>query len=155
MRWEVLVMMALLGAVNLIGRWLSAREKAKKRDKAALEDLTKPSERPAEAPRVRVERSSAPAPRSVQPRPAPERRPAAARPKPLTSIPQSPAVPPVVAKVAAAKAGDVRLPGLAGKVAMEAAINRQASRPTRWTAKGIRSAFVAAEILAKPASLRV
>lgn len=149
-------MMALLGAVNLIGRWLSAREKAKKRDKAALEVLTKPRERPAEAPRVRVERSSAPAPRSVQPRPAPERRPAAARPKPLTPpIPQSPAVPPVVAKVAAAKAGDVRLPGLAGKVAMEAAMNRQASRPSRWTAKGVRSAFVAAEILAKPASLRV
>jgi len=148
-------MMALLGAVNLIGRWLSAREKAKKRDKAALEDLTRPRERPAEAPRVRVERSSAPAPRPVQPRPAPERRPAAARPKPLTPIPQSPAVPPVVAKVAAAKAGDVRLPGLAGKVAMEAAMNWQASRPSRWTAKGVRSAFVAAEILAKPASLRV
>lgn len=148
-------MMALLGAVNLIGRWLSAREKAKKRDKAALEDLTKPRERPAEAPRVRVERSSPPAPRSIQPRSAPERRPAAVRPKPTTPVPQSPAAPPAVARVAAAKAGDVRLPGLAGKVAMEAAINRQASRPTRWTAKGIRSAFVAAEILAKPASLRI
>lgn len=155
MRWEVLVMMALLGAVNLIVRWLSAREKAKKRDKAALEDLTKPRERPAEAPRVRVERSSTPAPRSVQPRSAPERRAATVRPKPTISIPQSPAVPPFVAKVAAAKAGDVRLPGLAGKVEMEAAISRQASRPSRWTAKGVRSAFVAAEILAKPASLRV
>jgi len=60
-----------------------------------------------------------------------------------------------VAKVAVARAGDVRLPVLAGKVARDAAINRQPIRPSRWTARGVRSAFVAAEILAKPASLRV
>lgn len=155
MRWEVLVMMALLGAVNLIGRWLSAREKAKKRDKAALEDFTRPRERPAEAPRVRVERSSAPAPRPIQPRPAPERRPAEVQAKPTAPLARPSTVSPAVAKATAAKAGDVRLPGLAGQIALDAAISKRMSRPPRWTAKGVRSAFVAAEILAKPASLRI
>lgn len=146
-------MMALLGAVNLIGRWLSAREKARKRDKAALEDLTKPRERPVEAPRVRVERASVPAPRPTQPRPGPEPRPAVAQPRPATSVARSSAATPAVTRVAAAKAGDVRLPGHVGKAAPAVVPPRMNKRSPRWTARSLRDAFVASEILAKPVSL--
>jgi len=154
MRWEVLVMMALLGAVNLIGRWLTARQKAKQRDQEALEQIRKPRERPAEAPRVRVERPSAASARPSQPVPSPVSRPKVVKSEAARPVVR-PAPAPVVERLAAAKAGDVRLPGLAGKVALDAAIARKASRRPRWTAKGLRNAFVASEILAKPSSLRI
>lgn len=154
MRWEVLVMMALLGAVNLIGRWMAARQKAKQRDQEALEQIRKPRERPAEVPRVRVERPSVPSPRPIQRVPAPVSPPRVVKSEASRPVVR-PAPAPVVERLAAAKAGDVRLPGLAGKVALDAALAKKANRRPRWTAKGLRNAFVASEILAKPSSLRI
>jgi hypothetical protein len=154
MRWEVLVMMALLGAVNLIGRWIAARQKAKQRDREALEQIRKPRERPAQAPRVRVERPAASSPSPIQPVPAPVSRTKVVKSEVAKAVAR-PAPAPVVDRLSSAKAGDVRLPGLAGTVALDAARARKANRRRRWTAKGLRSAFVASEILAKPLSVRI
>jgi hypothetical protein len=154
MRWEVLVMMALLGAVNLIGRWVAARQKAKQREQEALGESGKPRERPVQSPRVRVERPGASPPRPSQPVPAPAARTKVVKREEARPVVR-PAPSPVVAKVAAAKAGDVRLPGQPAKAAGDMSKNGSARQRIRWSAKGLREAFVASEILAKPSCLRI
>jgi hypothetical protein len=138
-RWEVLAMMALLGLVNLIGRWLSARAEARKRTESAESQAGAVNPRASAPPARRVVAR-------VEPRPVierPKRREPAnveQRASP-TAVSQKPAAP-VPDQRAAAKRPvlSISQPALV--------------RKRRWTSKSLRQAFIASEILASPVSAR-
>jgi Tfp pilus assembly protein PilV len=121
-RWEFLLMMAALGLINLIGRWMAARAEARKRSEA--------TQLQAEAPRVKASRPEAARvvvrPRSVESNERPKRR------EPVAEASRDVATPKAAPAVKAA-----------------------APRKIRWNSRSVRQAFIASEILARPASSRL
>lgn len=158
MRWEVLVLMLVVGLINLIGRWLSARSERQKQ--AQIETQSRPPSAP-QPPRrvVRVER-----PARVAPVPAPPPVPAATRARTA-----SPSISPAASEPTSPRADRPSAVAVAASVASPASVRPSAPvahkpfalRPSRterqsarWTAAAIRRAFIASEIFAKPVSLR-
>lgn len=156
MRWEVLVLMLVVGLINLIGRWLSARSERQKQ--AQIETQSRPPSAP-QPPRrvVRVER-----PARVAPAPAPPPVPAATRARtaspsisPAASEPTSPrADRPSAVAVAVARPVSVRPSAPVAPKPFALRPSRTERQSARWTAAAIRRAFIASEIFAKPVSLR-
>jgi hypothetical protein len=159
MRWEVLVLMLVVGLINLIARWLSARSERQKQ--AQIDTQSRPPSAP-QAPQpprrvVRVER-----PARVVPAPAPLPAPVAARARSA-----SPSTSPAASETNMRRAD--RPSAVAASVASPASVgpsapvapkpfavppSRAERRGVRWTASAIRRAFIASEIFAKPVSLR-
>lgn len=139
MRWEALVMVVILGAINLIGRWMAARAERRKREASASAGETRApvgASKQALAQRPTVVR----APREARLEPT-----GASREAPSSSMPQPKPPKPLI-------------PGTAREALIRAAAvapSPKARNPARlWSSKAVRQAFIASEILAKPASLR-
>ena len=151
MRYEVLIMLAVIGGLNLVGRLLAKRAAARQAQSQA-------------AP------PSAPAPQPVQRRvvrsqsPATALKPTRAATRPSQASPRAVAqAAPSVAKVVDATESMVHRPAAAPArpvgptrswaIAAGPTVREQAQR-NRWNARSLRRALVASEILGTPVSLR-
>ena len=162
MRWEVLVMLAVVGAINLIGRIAAHRAKVKAQQAGTLPSAPgsnpAPPRVPARAtagkkprPVLRAKQATQGAPRSARPEPI-RADPETSRVRPAFAAPSSDfragAVIPVAVIPAAATGGSAREP-------IRTVVSANAGRLGRvWNARRLRQAFVAAEVLGRPAALR-
>lgn len=133
-------MMAALGLINLIGRWMAARAEASKRAEAAQREIgsanrgtsARPARRVvarAETPRV-VER-----PKRMEPAKVEQRQSEAPNTRPEVAAVPERRTPVQPAAVSVAKPAVVR--------------------KHLWTSRSLRQAFIASEILASPVGSRV
>ena len=147
MRYEVLIMMAVVGAINVVGRIMAKRAKARlaAEQSNAIESPAKPqpiARRPsvvAASPTPVPVRETMQAPTRAATRPV-MRDAVAVEVAPIISTPARVAIP-TMASVAQAKVAK----SLAGPV-----------RPIRagWSARRLRDGLVASEVLGPPVSLR-
>jgi hypothetical protein len=160
MRYEVLIMMAVVGAINVVGRIMAKRAKARlaAEQSNAIESSAKPqpiARRPtvvAASPVPVPVRETMQAPTRVASRPV-LRDAVAVEVVPIISIPARVATP-TMAAVAQAR---VTTPTMAAVA--QARVAKSLAGPARpiragWSARRLRDGLVASEILGPPVSLR-
>jgi|GEM_PF-6138580 len=179
MRWEVLVMLAVVGAINLIGRIAAHRAKIKAQQAGTLPSA--PGSNPA-TPRVPARAAAGkkprPAPRAKQPtqgalRPArlepPRKAQDSSLPRSVSAAPTSESMAGVanlraefLALLAKANEGTSRLnegpsrlPTGTSREPTRTELLGNADRSRRtWNARRLRHALISAEVLGRPAALR-
>ncbi|NBV64534.1 MAG: hypothetical protein EBR71_08745 [Planctomycetes bacterium] len=160
MRYEVLIMMAVVGAINVVGRIMAKRAKARlaAEQSNAIESSAKPqpiARRPsvvAASPTPEPVRETMQAPTRAATRPV-MRDAVAVEVAPIISTPARVAIP-TMAEVAQTR---VSIPTMAAVAQAKVAKSLAGQvRPVRagWSARRLRDGLVASEILGPPVSLR-